>query len=219
MQRLGYGDRFAAQGGDWGGGITELIGTKKAAGCIGVHINAISFEPTPDEVATADDKELQAIERMNGYQSRLSGYFKEQSTRPQTIGYGLADSPVAQASWIYEKFNDWTDNAGDPESILSMDEMLDNIMLYWLNNAGASSARRYCDHTVDSSRGALVEIPSAFSLFPKDIEGPARRWAQRRYTNIVRWSEAARGGHFAALEQPVIFIEELRAAMRAISAT
>ena len=216
MHRLGYGERWGAQGGDWGGAVTAVIGARQPAGCVGIHINSFSLEPTESEVANADARERALIERQRRYEDDLSGYNKQQRTRPQTIGYALADSPAGQAAWIYEKFHDWTDNAGEPESVLTMDELLDNIMLYWITNTGAASARRYWEAARDTSRNLPVPIPAAFSMFPKDIEGPSQRWAQRRFRQIVRWSEPARGGHFAAFEQPALFVDEVRAGFRAI---
>ena len=140
-----------------------------------------------------------------------------QQTRPQTVGTGLADSPAAQAAWIHEKFNDWTDNEGGPETLLSADEMLDNIMLYWLPNAGASSARLYWEVAQAPREVAPVDLPVAFSRSPADIGGPSRRWAERRFRRLVRWNEVERGGHFAAFEQPGSFIDEVRAGLHAVA--
>jgi hypothetical protein len=147
---------------------------------------------------------------------RRDGDRRRAGTRPQTLGYALADSPAGQAAWIYEKFHDWTDHGGAPESVLTMNEMLDDIMLYWVTNTGASSARRYWEDARDTSDRLAVGVPAALSMFPEDIEGPSRRWAARRFQRIVRWSEAARGGHFAAYEQPAIFVDEVRAGFREI---
>jgi len=216
MRRVGYGGRWAAQGGDWGGQIAAAIGTLAPPGCIGIHLNSISYDPTVQDAASAGPDERRAIARAARYEEELSGYNKEQSTRPQTLGYALADSLTGQAAWIYEKFHDWTDNTGQPESVFTYDEMLDNIMLYWLNNAGASSARRYWEAVDDPAPNEQVHLPAALSLFPKDIEGPTRQWAERRFTDLVRWSEPAAGGHFAAFEQPDLFVEEVRAGLHAI---
>ncbi|MEH2276352.1 MAG: epoxide hydrolase family protein [Nostoc sp.] len=216
MQRLGYGERWAAQGGDWGAQVSAAIGSRQPDGCIGIHLNGIAWKPSEAEIASADTHERQLIERLQRYNNDLSGYNKVQSTRPQTIGYALADSPAGQAAWIYEKFHDWTDNEGDPESIFSMDEMLDNIMIYWITNTGASSARRYWENDRDPSHDLPVKVPFAFSRFPKDIGGSSQRWAKRRFHQIVRWSETSKGGHFAAFEQPALFVEEVRAGLRAV---
>ena len=156
------------------------------------------------------------VARAERYDKELSGYNKEHSRRPQTLGYALADSPAGQAAWIYEKFHDWTDNTGQPESVFTYDEMLDNIMLYWLNNAGASSASRYWEAVDDPAQNEQVHLPAALSMFPKDFEVPTRKGAERRFTNLVRWGEPAAGGHFAAFEQPALFVEEVRAGLQAI---
>lgn len=216
MHRLGYGARWAAQGGDWGAQVTSTLASQSPPGCIGIHLNGHAWTPTDDEKAGADEYERHLLRRMAYFQSDLSGYMKQQQTRPQTIGAGLADSPVAQAAWIYEKYNDWTNNEGGPETLFSMDEMLDNIMLYWLPNAGASSARLYWEVAHAPPEAAPVSLPVAFSRSPADIGGPSRRWAQRRFTRLVRWNEVARGGHFAAFEQPQTFVDELRAGLAEI---
>ncbi|MDX1504197.1 MAG: epoxide hydrolase, partial [Spongiibacter sp.] len=122
---------------------------------------------------------------------------------------GLADSPVAQAAWIYEKFHSWTDNNGVPEDALSVTAMLDNISLYWLTNSGASSARLYWESFSDMS-GVEISLPTGISVFPREIFRPARAWAERKYHNIIHWGKPAKGGHFAAFEQPEIFVDELR---------
>ncbi len=216
MRRLGYGARWAAQGGDWGEQVTEAIGSRQPAGCVGIHLNTLVMSKTFIEPQGDSAEERRMAARLARYDEELSGYNKEQSTRPQTIGYALADSPVGQAAWIYEKFHDWTDNGGAPEDVLTMDEMLDNIMVYWLNNAGASAARRYWENMRDTSHELPVAVPTAVSLFPKDIEGAARVWAERRFSRIVRWHEVAQGGHFAAFERPAVFVEEVRAGLRAV---
>ncbi len=216
MRRLGYLERWAAQGGDWGAQVTTAIGSRQPRGCIGIHLNGLSWKPSEAEIANANEHERELLQRLQRYDKELSGYNREQSTRPQTIGYALADSPAGQAAWIYEKYHDWTDNDGSPESLFSRDEMLDNIMMYWLTNAGASSARLYWESSRQPSSERLVKIPMAFSRFPKDIGGPSRRWAKRRFRQIVRWHEAPRGGHFAAFEQPALFVEEVRAGLRAL---
>ena len=140
-----------------------------------------------------------------------SGYSKQQSTRPQTLGYGLADSPVGQAAWIYEKFYAWTDNNGQPEDALDMDRMLDDISMYWLNNAAASSARLYWE-SFNTAFGATFDsdIPVGVSIFPKEIFRASRRWAESKFSNLIYWNELEKGGHFAAFEQPEIFVHELR---------
>ena len=137
------------------------------------------------------------------------GYLLQQSTRPQTLGYGLADSPVAQAAWIYEKYRDWSHHGGDVEGVFSKDEMLDTIMLYWLSNSGVSSARFYWECEVDSTARA-IDLPVGVSWFGGDNCYAPREWCERYYKDIVYWNETERGGHFAAWEQPGLFVEEVR---------
>lgn len=143
------------------------------------------------------------------------GYSLQQSTRPQTIGYALADSPVAQAAWIYEKFREWSHHDGDVEAVFSRDEMLDNITLYWLSNAGASSARYYWEGKPDSTAWQ-VDLPVGVSWFGGDNSYAPREWCERYYKDIVYWNEADRGGHFAAWEVPDVFVDEVRAWRRRI---
>ena len=152
---------------------------------------------------------------MAHYDRWESGYSKEQSTRPQPLGYGLADSPAGQAAWIVEKFWAWTDCDGHPENVLTRDELLDNVMLYWLPGAGASSARLYWESFAQVSLDP-VAVPSGISVFPKEIFRTSRRWAEKRFTDLRFFSEPERGGHFAAFEQPHRFVEDIRAFFRTV---
>lgn len=211
MRRLGYADAWGAQGGDWGAAVTLAIAGKAPAGCVGCHFNLALVAPTPEQIAQADPKEQAILDRLTLFEKEQSGYAKEQSTRPQTIGYSLADSPVGQAAWIYEKFWEWSDNDGDPESIFTLDELLDNITLYWLTNTGASAARLYWESLSELDAGLQIEIPTAFSVFPKENVRTSRRWADSKYKNIVHFNdEIEHGGHFAAFEQPNRFVSEIR---------
>jgi len=212
MGRLGY-DRYVAQGGDWGSAVSSALGRLAPEGLAAIHLNMVMAAPEPG--AMLDDAEKAALNLMEAQQRWGSGYAKLQATKPQTIGYALADSPVGQAAWIYEKFHGWTDCGGDPESVLTRDEMLDNIMLYWLTNTGASAARLYWESLYSGLRPVPIDIPVACTIFPAELSRPPRRWAERAYANIVSWTEAERGGHFAAFEQPGIFVREVRAAFRA----
>lgn len=148
--------------------------------------------------------------------SGYRGYSLQQATRPQTLGYGLADSPVAQASWIYEKFRDWSHHNGNVEEVFGKDEMLDTIMLYWLTNSGTSSARYYWENKPDSTAWPIDDIPVGVSWFPADTSFAPREWCERYWKNIVYWREVERGGHFAAWEQPELFVKEIRAWRRKI---
>lgn len=210
MRRLGY-DKWVAQGGDWGSAVTTQIAVQRIEGCIGIHLNMPLGRPLPEDLAAPDAGEQRALAALKHYQDWDSGYSKQQSTRPQTIGYGLVDSPVALAGWIHEKMWAWTDNAGAPEDCLSRDAILDNIMLYWLPATGASAARLYWE-SFGSFGPSEIALPVAASAFPKEIIPAPRKWAERGYKNLVHWGEMDKGGHFAAWEQPEAFARELRTA-------
>ncbi|MSP43023.1 MAG: epoxide hydrolase [Alphaproteobacteria bacterium] len=213
MKRLGY-NRWVAQGGDWGSGVTTAIGLAKPADCAAIHVNLPFIFPDAEDMKNLTPAEAKSVESMNHYRDWENGYSKQQSTRPQTLGYSLADSAVGQAAWVYEKMWAWTDHKGTPETILSYDEMLDNIMLYWLPNTGASSGRLYWE----SFRGVLIsvplEIPVGVSIYPKEIFRASRRWAEKKMKKIIHWNELDIGGHFAAWEQPELFVKEIRDCFR-----
>ena len=215
MKRLGYAQRWVAQGGDWGSSVTTALGQMAPDGLIAIHLNMPLAFPGPDDAALATDEETAAAARLEHYNAVESGYARQQATRPQTLGYGLADSPVGQAAWIFEKLYAWTDCDGDPERVLTRDEILDNITLYWLTGTGTSSARLYWE-SMDSAFFDLdpVPIPTGCSIFPKEIFQPSRRLIERRYTNLIHYNRLDRGGHFAAWEQPELFVEELRTCFR-----
>lgn len=210
MARLGYG-RWFAQGGDWGSAVTTAIAIQQVEGCAGIHINMPLGRPTEADLANPSPVELKALGALKHYQDWDSGYSKEQQTRPQTVGYGLVDSPVGLAGWILEKIWAWTDNDGSPFDALSRDQVLDNIMLYWLPGNGASSARLYWE-SFGSFTPREVTLPVGASAFPKEILPAPRKWAERTYTNLVHWGDMEKGGHFAAWEQPEAFVQELRVA-------
>jgi epoxide hydrolase len=217
MHRLGYGDHWVAQGGDWGSVVTTTLGMQEPAGLKAIHVNMAIARPTPEEVAAATPRELDALGALQYYATQGNGYSQQQKTRPQTLGYALADSPVGQAAWIFEKFREWGDAGDAPESAFGLDHILDNVMMYWLSNSGASSARLYWE-SFDSFGGASVNVPAGASIFPKEIFRPSRRWAEKTYTNIVYWNELDRGGHFAAFEVPDLFVPEVRSAFRGFRA-
>ena len=215
MKALGY-DRYFAQGGDWGSVVTCAIGEQALGGVAGIHLNMIPGRPDPAMLSDLTDLEKAIIARFQWYQEKDSGYSTQQRTRPQTLGYALADSPVGQMAWIVEKFHGWADCDGDPESIFSRDHLLDNAMLYWLTNSAASSARLYWHSFANFSLGE-IHVPTGCSLFPKELMRLSRRWAEGRYKNIVYWNELDCGGHFAAMEQPELFVAELRACFGAMA--
>ncbi|MFM5948228.1 MAG: epoxide hydrolase family protein, partial [Novosphingobium sp.] len=210
MRRLGY-TRWVAQGGDWGSAVTTAIGVQKLEGCAAIHLNMPIGRPLPEDLANPSPAELKALGALKHYQDWDSGYSTQQRTRPQTVGYGLVDSPVGLAGWIFEKMWSWTDNAGSPYDALSKDQILDNIMHYWLPANGASSARLYWE-SFGSFAPQEIELPVAVSAFPKEILPTPRKWAERNYRNLIHWGEMDKGGHFAAWEQPAAFVAELRTA-------
>jgi len=214
MTVLGY-ERFVAQGGDWGAAVTGAIGAQHGDRCDGIHTNMPWVGPDSSTMDDLTDEEKDGLAALKYYQDWDSGYSKQQATRPQTIGYGLVDSPAGQAAWILEKFWAWTDNDGHPEDVLTRDELLDNVMMYWLPAAGASSARIYWE-SFGKARPGTVDVPMGASIFPKEIMRPSRRWAERRFTNIVYWNRLDKGGHFAAFEQPASFLGEVRSCFRMI---
>ena len=210
MDLLGY-TSYGAQGGDWGSAVTTSIGARDPRHCAGIHITlAMASAPKTDGEPTPEEE--RALKGIKHYADQDSGYSKQQSTRPQTVGYGLTDSPAGQAAWILEKFWAWTDCDGHPENILSRDELLDNVMFYWVTATAASSARLYWESFGPGRRAAnQVHIPTGVAVFPKEIVPPVRRWMEARYTNIRHWSEMPKGGHFAAFEQPELFVCDVRA--------
>ncbi len=213
MARLGY-ERYGAQGGDWGAMVTTSLAGQDAAHVAGIHLNMVIGFPGPDDTDPTDAEQA-ALASLDFYQQQDSGYSKEQSTRPQTVGYGLVDSPAGQCAWILEKFWSWTDTGGDPVRALGADRLLDNVMLYWLPAAAASSARMYWE-SFNSVGLEAVHVPMGASIFPKEIFRSSRRWASHRFTDIRFWSEPAKGGHFAAFEQPAQFVTDVRAFFRTV---
>ncbi|WP_395714003.1 epoxide hydrolase family protein [Reyranella sp.] len=215
MARLGYA-RYGAQGGDWGSAVTSSLGAQDPKHCAGIHITlAMGARPKVDGQPTAE--EARALKGAEYYAEWDSGYSKQQSTRPQTLGYGLTDSPAGQAAWILEKFWAWTDCNGHPENVLGRDELLDNVMLYWVTATAASSARLYWESFGPKRRSTqTITVPTGVAVFPKEIVTPVRRWMEERYTDIRHWSEMPKGGHFAAFEQPALFIHDVRAFFRGL---
>ena len=214
MHRLGY-DRYVAQGGDWGAAVTTAMGMARFDGLAAIHLNMPIVLPD-DPGSDLSPGEQAMLDRMAFYQRWDSGYSTQQATRPQTLGYGLADSPAGQAAWVYEKFYAWTDCNGEPENALSYDDMLDNIMLYWLPNTGASSARLYWESFHGGFGAKELHLPTGCSVFPKDIYAAPRSWAERCMHDLIYWNELEKGGHFAAFEQPVQFVEEVRNCFRLV---
>lgn len=214
MAHLGY-PTFVAQGGDWGAGVTACLGARHSDACAAIHMNIVPSAPDAAQLAAPTPDELVTLQEIALHQRWGTGYSQEQMSRPQTIGYSLVDSPVGQAAWILEKFWAWTDCDGHPENVLSRDELLDNVSLYWFSATGASSARLYWESFEQFARaGGPVSAPTGFTTFPREIVRMSRRWAENRFSNITYWNEVPKGGHFAAFEQPDTFVDELRAFFR-----
>lgn len=210
MARLGY-SRYVAQAGDWGAGVTSWMAKQRPSGLAAIHLNLpILFPPPPPPPGGYTAEEQRALAQLGKYASDAMGYASIQGTRPQTLGYGLADSPVGQAMWIYEKFQGWSDNKGDPAEAISVDRMLDDITLYWLTDTAASSARLYYESFTKDFARMPLELPVAVSIFKGDFFGPPKVWADQTYSNLFYWNEVPMGGHFAAFEQPKLFVAEVR---------
>jgi epoxide hydrolase len=221
MDALGYA-RYGAAGSDWGTSISTLVARQDPDHVAGIHLIPPLAPPDPATLDDLAERELAAIASLEHSAEWDSGYSKEHATRPQTIGYALVDSPAALCAWIVEKFWAWTDCDGHPENAIDRDALLDNLMLYWLPRTGASAARLYWESIrqvnewISGSTVDTVAIPAGCSIFPKELQRPSRRWAERRYTDIRHWNELDRGGHFPAFEQPKLFVNELRAFLRHI---
>ena len=214
MKRLGYKE-WTAQGGDWGSVVTTALGAMQPEGLLGIHLNTQYALPAliPD---TLSPEESHALETVAFYSGEIGGANHLQGTKPETIGVALADSPAGQAAWIYDKFQSKTDNHGLAEDALSIDDMLDAISLYWFTNSAASSARIYWENKSGGFAGPILTLPVAVTVFPRDIPRFPRHWIEDKYTNLIHYSEADKGGHFAALEQPEIMINEIRAGLRSL---
>jgi microsomal epoxide hydrolase len=220
MARLDYG-RYGAQGGDWGSFISSQLAALFPERLVGLHLN---FLRTPPSDADTEDGLSEAERADLAYEREFfqweTGYQRIQGTKPQTLAHGLTDSPAGLAAWIVEKFHGWTDCGGDPEQAVSRDRMLENIMVYWVTGTIGSSMRLYYESMHGAGRIAFperIETPTGHARFPKELARTPRRWAERRY-NIVRWTQMPKGGHFAAMEQPGLLIEDIRAFFRPLRA-
>jgi len=215
MARLGY-ERYGIQGGDWGSIVSSRHAFNHPEQAIGLHLNMLVGGPPPggdptDGVPAVELLRWHAIRRV----AAESGYSQIQGTKPQTLGYALNDSPAGQAAWIVEKFRAWCDCNGDPESIFTRDEMLTNITIYWVTQTATSSARLYYESSRAPTSGPMgrIEVPTGAAIFPYELFITPRKWAEASY-NITHWTEMPRGGHFAAMEQPELFVEDLRSFFR-----
>ena len=213
MARLGY-ETFHAHGGDWGSIVTQAILLQAETACSAGHCTLPLVPPNPSSTREPLPEEVDAMKSFQFYNDWDSGYSKQQSTRPQTLGYGLADSPAGQMAWIVEKFAFWMDcernGIRHPENVVSKDLLLDNVMLYWMTNSSVSSARLYWESFNNINLGT-IQRPLGLSVFPKEIMRTSERWASVRFKELVHFNNKfERGGHFAAMEVPDVLIEELR---------
>ncbi|MFE1951651.1 epoxide hydrolase family protein [Streptomyces sp. NPDC059524] len=217
MSRLGY-RRFAAHGGDWGGNITTVLAGRFPDHVLGIHT---TFAEGPPGLTTdgLTETERQWAEETRDFWRHRAGYAKQQATRPQTIGYSLVDSPVGLLAWILDKFAEWSDTEDSPFETISRDRILDNVTLYWLTRTGASAARIYYESHNSLDPELRVDVPSAITAYPRDVEKCPRPWAQQRYRQIVRWNLPDNGGHFPSLEVPDYFVKDLREGLTAVLGT
>jgi pimeloyl-ACP methyl ester carboxylesterase len=228
MLRLGY-SRYVSQGGDWGAIISEVMAVQAPPGLLGIHINMPGTVPPAivQQVRTRvpvpasfSDVEKAAYASLDIFYNKGFGYAEMMNTRPQTLGYALADSPVAMAAFFYDKFATWTHSGGEPEKVLTRDEMLDDISLYWFTNTGTSSSRSYWD-AAQGGGGPFTaidipKVPVAVTVFPGEIYRAPRSWGEKNFHKLIYWNEVDKGGHFAAWEQPQLFSAELRAAFKSL---
>jgi pimeloyl-ACP methyl ester carboxylesterase len=224
MQRLGY-QRYVAQGGDWGSVISDVMARQAPPGLLGIHVNMPATVPPDVAKALNDgdpapagltDKEKAAFDKLGAFYKLNCGYAAMMVTRPQTVGYGLSDSPAGLAAWMYDKFAQWTYSGGEPERSLTKDEMLDDITLYWLTNSAISSAQLYWENNANNFNAVDISLPAAVTVFPGEIYQAPRSWAERAYHKLIYFNEVDKGGHFAAWEQPDLFSAELRAAFKSL---
>jgi epoxide hydrolase len=216
MERLGY-TRYGAQGGDWGAQVTSRLGAIDQEHCVGIHLN-MAIGSAPEQGGSLTEEEQGDVAAMRQFVAEESGYSNEQGTKPQTVGVALNDSPAGLLAWIVEKFRTWSDCDGDPERCFTADQLITNVMLYWVTQTSASSARLYWEsrHGPPSARRIpFVNVPTGVARYPKEILRWPRSWIENQY-NVVHWAEMDRGGHFPAMEQPELFVDDLRTYFRTL---
>ncbi|MFD8496613.1 epoxide hydrolase family protein [Amycolatopsis sp. NPDC059657] len=222
MRRLGYHE-YVSQGGDWGAVISDKLAAQAPPGLLGIHVNMPATvppdiakilnngDPAPKNLAPDEQR---AFDALDAFYRKNAGYSAMMVTRPQTVGYGLFDSPVGLAAWMYDKFAQWTYSGGEPERSLTRDEMLDDITLYWLTGTAISSAQLYWENNANNFNAVDISIPAGVTVFPGEIYRAPRSWAERAYHKLIYFNEVDKGGHFAAWEEPELFSREVRAAFR-----
>lgn len=214
-EELGF-KRFASQGGDWGAFVTARLGLAHSEKTVGIHLNMVPIAPHPRDRADLTDAEKAYLKEAEYFLAEEGGYQWIQGTKPQTLAYGLNDSPAGLAAWITEKFHTWSDCRGDIENRISKDELLTNIMIYWVT--GTINSSFYLYHRLKHrpwrlGPGERIQAPTAVAAFPKEIFRPPKEWAARMF-NLKRWTSMPRGGHFAALEEPEALVDDIRAFFR-----
>ncbi len=209
MEQLGY-ERYGAQGGDWGSAISRWIGATYPDRVAGVHINMLSGASPREDDGTLSEDERARFAQARDFTTNGSGYYALQSTRPQTLAYALTDSPVGQLAWLAEKYESWTDTPLDADAVLTQ------ASIYWFTQTAGSSAQIYLEHVRAGGRGAPIEVrvPVGVAVFPQDLTPPIRRYVEG--LDVVRWTEMPRGGHFAAMEEPELLVDDVRAFFRAL---
>lgn len=224
MSQLGY-ERYVAQGGDWGSAISMELGLHDPEHVIGVHVNMFATFPPQDPAAFEglDERDMGKLGFAMGFVADGMGWQKIQSTRPQTLSYGLTDSPVGQLAWIVCKFKDWTDSDKAPEDAVDRDHLLTNVMIYWLTATAGPSAQLYYETVHGDEAFARtwggpwpLAMPVGVAVFPEDAVRPIRKWADDLLPTLTHWTEYDRGGHFAAMEQPGLFVDDVRTFARSV---
>jgi len=216
MRGLGY-ERYGAQGGDWGALLANAMARNYVAHVVGVHVNLAAFDFSKIDKTDLTPEEQEGLARLGEHARVGRGYAEQQTTRPQTLGYGLTDSPAAQCAWILEKYWAWSDCDGHPERALTREQMLDNISVYWFTATATSSARMYWENPSRQGEGDQpITVPAGMTMFPKEIMRVSQRWAETAYHDLRWFHDAARGGHFAAWEQPELFVDEVRGFFRTV---
>ena len=216
MDRLGY-TRYGAQGGDWGAQVATRIGALDPQHCVGIHLN-MPLADRPDEPEPLSDAEQADLAVIAHFRREESGYAQEQGTKPQTLGVALNDSPAGLLAWIVEKFRTWSDCDGHPENAFTRDQMITNVMTYWVTQTITSSMRLYWERLhgdAQEQEHEFVGVPTGVARYPKEPLRIPRPWVERRY-NVTHWADMPRGGHFAAMEQPALFVDDLRIFFRTV---
>ncbi|MEW6296708.1 MAG: epoxide hydrolase family protein [Thermodesulfobacteriota bacterium] len=214
---LGY-TRYGAQGGDWGAMVTSRLGFAYPQNVSGIHLNMVGVAPHPENRKNLSPAEQAWLKEMEAWRHEETGYQGIQGTKPQTLAYGLNDSPAGLCAWIIEKFRTWSDCGGDLERVYTKDQLLTNVMIYWVTQTINSSTRLYYEerhHPWRLGKDEKIPVPTGVAVFPKELARPPREWAERAY-NIRRWTPMPAGGHFAAMEQPQLLVEDIRAFFRGL---